>query len=143
MKKTNAMHESIELFEELCQSKWFRKTEMILFLNKDDLFREQLTEEISLSKCFSIEAGWRANGPHWTGTDFHKKDNLEENQQHFLYCYNEAVQFIQDIYCNGKGKHIYAHVTTATDRDNISKVFWDVQNMIIRANLNRGGLLVV
>ncbi len=32
--KKNAMHEAIELFNEICNSKWFRKSEMILFLNK-------------------------------------------------------------------------------------------------------------
>eukprot|EP00488_Nonionellina_sp_1-RS-2012_P001017 TRINITY_DN1616_c0_g1_i1.p1 TRINITY_DN1616_c0_g1~~TRINITY_DN1616_c0_g1_i1.p1 ORF type:complete len:238 (+),score=67.57 TRINITY_DN1616_c0_g1_i1:169-882(+) len=33
--KKNALHEAIELFTEICNSKWFRKSEMILFLNKD------------------------------------------------------------------------------------------------------------
>lgn len=141
--KKNALHESVELFEELCNSKWFRKTEMILFLNKNDLFREQLKSEIPLSICFGKGTGWKEEGPHWTGTDYHKKENETDDVEYFEFCYNQAVQFIQDVYVTGKGKHIYAHVTCATSRDNISKVFWDVQNMIVRANLNRGGLLVV
>ena len=35
---TNRMHESIKLFKEICNTKWFINTSMILFLNKRDLF---------------------------------------------------------------------------------------------------------
>lgn len=35
---TNRMHESIKLFKEICNTKWFANTSMILFLNKKDLF---------------------------------------------------------------------------------------------------------
>eukprot|EP00026_Physarum_polycephalum_P008188 Phypoly_transcript_08267.p1 GENE.Phypoly_transcript_08267~~Phypoly_transcript_08267.p1 ORF type:complete len:388 (+),score=56.20 Phypoly_transcript_08267:98-1165(+) len=35
---TNRMHESIKLFKEICNTKWFVNTSMILFLNKKDLF---------------------------------------------------------------------------------------------------------
>ena len=36
--KCMVMHKSIELFTEVCNSKWFRKSEMILLLNRSDLF---------------------------------------------------------------------------------------------------------
>ena len=32
--KTNRMTEALNLFEEICNSRWFRETSMILFLNK-------------------------------------------------------------------------------------------------------------
>lgn len=38
----NRMHEAIQLFDEICNSKWFKSTAMILFLNKCDLFREKI-----------------------------------------------------------------------------------------------------
>eukprot|EP01084_Bolivina_argentea_P197384 338279_1 len=38
----NSMIESLELFFQTCNLKWFKKTEMILFLNKNDLFFEML-----------------------------------------------------------------------------------------------------
>merc|ERR1719216_457367 len=63
--KKNAMHEAVELFKEICNSKWFRKSEMILFLNKDDLFKEKLRAGISLSECFSREKGWLAPQQEW------------------------------------------------------------------------------
>ena len=37
-KSQNRMIEAIALFREVCNLKWFRKTAMILFLNKRDLF---------------------------------------------------------------------------------------------------------
>merc|ERR1712244_51240 len=32
---------------------WFKKTEIILFLNKDDLFRQNIEKDIPLSTCFN------------------------------------------------------------------------------------------
>ena len=56
--KKNAMHESIELFDEICNSRWFRRTEMIVFLNKEDLFRQRIRNGETLDLCFSSDAGW-------------------------------------------------------------------------------------
>ena len=36
------MVESINLFEAIINMSWFRNTSIILFLNKDDLFREKI-----------------------------------------------------------------------------------------------------
>lgn len=36
------MKESLALFDQICNSKWFQKTSMILFLNKIDLFQAKL-----------------------------------------------------------------------------------------------------
>ena len=49
----NGMHESIELFYEICNSKYFRKTKIILILNKCDLFKKLIKNDIFLSNCFS------------------------------------------------------------------------------------------
>jgi len=51
-----------------------------------------------------------------------KKKDIE----YFNYCYNSALDFIHLQYkeqSSNKEKLIYTHVTTATDRDNINKVF--------------------
>lgn len=47
----NRMDESLKLFEEICNSKWFLETAVILFLNKSDIFREKITKT-DLSVCF-------------------------------------------------------------------------------------------
>lgn len=38
----NRMQEALTLFDSICNSKWFVKTSIILFLNKIDLFKEKL-----------------------------------------------------------------------------------------------------
>ena len=39
---TNRMDESLTLFEEIVNSRWFTKSSFILFLNKKDLFAEKV-----------------------------------------------------------------------------------------------------
>ena len=36
------MEEALNLFDEICNSRWFVETSMILFLNKVDLFEEKI-----------------------------------------------------------------------------------------------------
>lgn len=47
----NRMKESLLLFDEICNSPWFRDTSFILFLNKTDLFREKI-QRIPITSCF-------------------------------------------------------------------------------------------
>jgi len=53
---TNRMHESLDLFGEICNSRWFRKTSMILFLNKADLFKEKI-KSVDMKCCFEDYEG--------------------------------------------------------------------------------------
>jgi len=142
--KKNALHEAIELFTEICNSKWFKKSELILFLNKDDLFREKLKSQISLSACFSPAARW--NGTPWEGPDYVSNGNDDaDDKNNFDVCYAAAIKFIQDAFITVnqyQSRVIFCHVTCATDQDTVQKVFWDAQNIVIRSNLRRGGLMV-
>lgn len=45
------MQEALTLFDSICNSKWFVKTSIILFLNKIDLFKDKLPKS-PLSKYF-------------------------------------------------------------------------------------------
>jgi len=71
--KKNAMKHSMEIYAKTVNSKWFRRnggflmndfhhhqTEIILLLNKYDIFREQIKSGISLSECFDVDDGWNA-----------------------------------------------------------------------------------
>eukprot|EP01083_Nonionella_stella_P129659 393403_1 len=53
--RRNAMIESLELFDEMINSKYFRKSEIILILNKNDLFCENIRKQIPLSVAFNSE----------------------------------------------------------------------------------------
>jgi GTPase SAR1 family protein len=55
---TNRMHEALQLFRDVCNSVWFKDSAIILFLNKDDLFRKKI-KSVPLRVCF----------PEYTGSD--------------------------------------------------------------------------
>lgn len=50
------MHESMKLFDSICNNKWFTDTSIILFLNKKDLFEEKITQS-PLTICFPEYTG--------------------------------------------------------------------------------------
>ncbi len=50
------MKESLLLFDEICNSIWFRNISFVLFLNKEDLFREKIAK-VDLNVCFPTYTG--------------------------------------------------------------------------------------
>lgn len=113
---TNRMVEALNLFEEICNSRWFRDTSMILFLNKRDLFAVKI-KKVSLRVCFP---------------DYDGDDN-----------YDVGCEFLQEQFeqkNRNPEKQVYTHVTCATDTDNISAVFNAVKDIIIRKSLTEAGL---
>eukprot|EP01083_Nonionella_stella_P008025 23106_1 len=135
----NSMHESITLFCEICNSKWFKRTPFILFLNKSDLFEEKLRDFVNITRCFSRElSGW--DGPEYNGPVYEENETTDE--QYFDYCYKAQSDFIAQVYYdqrNSVDKKIFTHVTNATDRNCIEKVFWDCQNIVIMGHLSHSG----
>jgi GTPase SAR1 family protein len=114
---TNRMVEALNLFEEICNSRWFRDTSMILFLNKRDLFAEKV-KKVPLSVCFTEYAG---PNTYEAGTVF-IKDQFESKNRN-------------------PEKQVYSHITCATDTDNVAAVFNAVKDIIIRKSLNEAGLV--
>ncbi|XP_015729344.1 guanine nucleotide-binding protein G(o) subunit alpha isoform X1 [Coturnix japonica] len=113
---TNRMHESLKLFDSICNNKWFTDTSIILFLNKKDLFEEKIKKS-PLTLCF----------PEYTGPS----------------SFTEAVAYIQAQYESknkSPNKEIYTHFTCATDTKNVQFVFDAVTDVIIANNLRGCGL---
>jgi len=54
--RVNRMHESVTLFEEICNCQWFNDTSVIMFLNKKDLFEEKI-KTVDLKVCFDDYEG--------------------------------------------------------------------------------------
>lgn len=52
----NRMHESMKLFDSICNNKWFTDTSIILFLNKKDLFEEKIKRS-PLTICYPEYTG--------------------------------------------------------------------------------------
>jgi GTPase SAR1 family protein len=115
--KVNRMAEALNLFEEICNSRWFHNTSMILFLNKRDLFADKIPK-VPLTVCFPEYEG---ESTYEAGAEFLK--NQFESKNH-----NDE-------------KVVYTHITCATDTDNVAAVFNAVKNIIIRQSLNEAGLV--
>ncbi len=52
----NRMQEALQLFDSICNSRWFTDTSIILFLNKTDLFRAKI-QKVPLALCFPDYTG--------------------------------------------------------------------------------------
>lgn len=57
----NRMHESLKLFDSICNNKWFKDTSIILFLNKKDIFEEKIKKS-PLTLCFPDYTGKGGKG---------------------------------------------------------------------------------
>mmetsp|Transcript_11173 Transcript_11173/g.14887 ORF Transcript_11173/g.14887 Transcript_11173/m.14887 type:complete len:358 (-) Transcript_11173:245-1318(-) len=107
----NRMHESLKLFDEIVNAKWFVDTPIILFLNKSDLFKEKIAQpQHRLSATF----------PDYKGSNTFD-DSVEFIRGKFV-CLNESV----------KTKSIYTHVTCCTDTKQIKFVFDSVKDFLIK-----------
>lgn len=115
--ETNRMHESLQLFKELCNTQWFRQTAFILFLNKKDIFEEKI-KRVPLTVCF----------PDYSGPQ----------------TFDAASSFVRDRFLElneNKNKTVYAHMTCATDTNNIIVVFNAVRDIILNKTLTNIGVV--
>ncbi|XP_038597288.1 guanine nucleotide-binding protein G(t) subunit alpha-3 [Tachyglossus aculeatus] len=115
--EVNRMHESLHLFNSICNHKYFATTSIVLFLNKKDLFKDKVTK-VHLSICF----------PEYKGPNtFEDAGNYIKNQ------------FV-NLNLKKEDKEIYCHMTCATDTQNVKFVFDAVTDIIIKENLKDCGL---
>ena len=111
---TNRMQESLLLFDEIVNSPWFRKTPVVLFLNKIDLFTDKIEKQkVPLTVCFG----------NYTG-----KNTVEDGKE---YIRQRFVELPQD-----KSKSIYVHYTCAVDTRNVEVVFRVVKETLLREILS-------
>uniref|UniRef100_A0A8C4HS14 Adenylate cyclase-inhibiting G alpha protein n=2 Tax=Dicentrarchus labrax TaxID=13489 RepID=A0A8C4HS14_DICLA len=113
----NRMHESMKLFDSICNNKWFTLTSIILFLNKKDLFEEKISRS-PLTICYPVYSG----------------GNSYEEAAAYIQCQFEDLNKRKDT------KEIYTHFTCATDTKNVQFVFDAVTDVIIKINLREIGL---
>jgi len=109
---TNRMHESLKLFKDICNNKWFKDTNIILFLNKKDIF-EQKIKQVDLNVCFDDYTGGKN--------------------------YESAIEYLKDHFLRqneNPKRQIYVHATNATDTGNIKVVFNAVTDTVLQSVLN-------
>lgn len=105
--KKNRIHESIELFEEICNCRYFPNTPIIIFFNKVDIFEEKI-KTVDL-KCAFPEYTGGCNSKN--AYEFIKKKFEEQDKS--------------------KDRHLIPERTTATDTANIDKVFNSVKHIFL------------
>lgn len=116
---TNRMDETLNLFDEILNSRWFTQTAMILFLNKRDMFEEKILK-VPLNVC-PVFADY--DGPNTY------EDGVVEIQREFESKNRDS------------NRAMYIHTTCATDTSNVSAVFNAVKDIVIRASLGEAGLM--
>lgn len=119
----NRLVESMELFAEVANSKWFEHASIILFLNKRDLF----SAKIAVTDL--RHEGGGGLPPRFL--DYTGGCNAEAAQQYLIDRFLELSR---------RDRPILHHVTTATDSHNIKVVFKACKESIMRDNLRRAGL---
>jgi len=112
----NRLDEAVQLFDQICNSKWFKNTSIILFLNKKDLFQEKLAEKnfADYLEDYMGPNEWEPCAAHVQGMFVSKNRNAE--------------------------KSIFTHSTCATDTGNIKFVFNAVVAIILEQNMKSSGL---
>ena len=91
----NAMHEAVELFHEIRNSKWFHKLDIILFLNKKDLFEECVLQGKSMSICFTKEAQWGVSDSNTMGGGIEEEKELYANNRFPIWNPHEFADHIE------------------------------------------------
>lgn len=114
----NRMQEALTLFDSICNSRWFVKTSIILFLNKIDLFAEKLPRS-PLGDYFP---------------DYQHGDNYDLACDYLLHRFVSLNQ-------SAATKQIYAHYTCATDTQQIRFVLNAIQDILLQLHLRECGLL--
>jgi len=113
----NRMTDSLELFHSVCTNKLFFEKDIVLFLNRRDLFQEKIkTKNLTLCPEFKD----------------YKGGNFEE-----------ACRYMEDKFVGGytnKERMIKTHVTGATDTDNVRTIFNTVKAGVINKSLKEAGL---
>ena len=116
----NRLVESLDLFADTRNNKWFKNTPFILFLNKVDLFKKKIAD-IDLR---NMEKKWFLN--YNGGTDF-----------------DAALGFIKEEFMSKtpNGQELYTHETTATNTQNVEHVFDACKDIFLRRNLQDAGFM--
>ncbi|KAL8670323.1 MAG: hypothetical protein Q9168_005123 [Polycauliona sp. 1 TL-2023] len=112
-KTANQMQEALLLFESIMSLTWFKRSSIILFLNKIDLFKEKLADK-PVKDYF----------PDYVGSD----DDYNAASQYFANKFR-SLNRTED-------REIYVHFTNATDTNLLKITMQSVQDTIIQSNLN-------
>jgi len=113
---TNRLMEALDLFDKTCNSKWFVNANIILFLNKRDLFEDKI-KKVDLKVCFpDYKDGCNSHA----ASEYLMNKFKEQNKQPKL--------------------KIYGHITCATDTNSVKITLEAVKKVVLNTTLKKSGL---
>ena len=124
---TNRMTEAIQLFGQICNEQWFKDSAIILFLNKKDLFEEKI-KLVNPRDCVA------PNGDKPWGDYTGELGDYEAGCDYFEAKFRAQNESPAD-------HNITAHMTCATDSDNVKVVFETCKSVILEENLIHAGFM--
>ncbi|XP_026180917.1 guanine nucleotide-binding protein G(o) subunit alpha-like [Mastacembelus armatus] len=110
----NRLQESLELFTSICSNTIFKRTSLILFMNKTDLFRAKIL-------CSGRHLRFYLSS--YKGADV----DVDAAARHITAMFSACN--------NNPDKTVYHHFTTATDTTNVQVVFQMVIDLIVKQNV--------
>jgi len=113
---TNRMHESLNLYADVCGNPLFANTPIFLFLNKKDVF-EEMIRTTDLSTCFD---------DYTFGCDAHQATQFIRKQ--FETRFKEVTP----------GKEFHCHILSARVRMDMKIAFGEVKDAIKKYHLSKG-----
>ncbi|CAG9794430.1 unnamed protein product [Diatraea saccharalis] len=137
----NRLQEAIELFEDVWLSRFLISAGLIVFLNKQDLLEQKISQGRSIAPYFPQYNQFQGTGDEYTRTKMFIKSmfvdittkNRARNKQ-----ISSPERFV--VLEATRPRECYFHFTTATDTDNVRTVFRDVHQIILTHILNNIGV---
>ncbi|KZT10357.1 G-alpha-domain-containing protein [Laetiporus sulphureus 93-53] len=118
----NRLEDSVLLWKSIVSNPLLKKTSIVLFLNKVDIFKAKLEAGIKLGK-YIVSYGNRPN-------DFESTSNYLRRK--FAQIHKERSPEQRQFYC---------HFTTVTDTKSTQHILVDVQDTVIIKNLKNSSLI--
>lgn len=141
----NRMVENMELFDEICNCTHFQKKDVILFLNKSDLFKEKIVTK-DLAACFPEYRGGRN---YDIALEYVQNKFKALNKSPHQMCegwWGAAAVRKEGEAMLLSSRHLtvpppsYVHVTCALDTDNMKFVLASVRKTLLKDALGVLGM---
>jgi hypothetical protein len=125
--ETNRMQESLQMLKSISRCGWFKDCSVMLFLNKQNLFAEEIGSthsenplKVPLSVCFP---------------DCPIHQNPYKHGLHYI-----RDQFVKRL-DKRKKPDFYVHISCAIDKSNIETAFINIHHLLIIKAMRKSGLL--
>jgi GTPase SAR1 family protein len=143
---TNRLMESLMLFQKLANSPFFEDTDIILFLNKFDLFKEKI-KNVDIK---NEKKGWFDGSQSFTSQTYSSPGQAAAWPPKYSGGCDEELgrQYIRGLFedmmprvneSSDEPKKLYAYETIATHKDNIQKAFDACKDIILERNIGESG----